>query len=258
VKQTAKQSDDRRMSSISSISDAHHHDLIGVPGSTVSVPPVNALRSGQTYRLRRRQSLPLAGADSVIFVRSGMVAAESTVSGSTQTMVELFFPGDVISSELAVAAPGIAHMAMTTAEIVRIDVNSLSHEMGENSALCSYVVHQLSSQRARMQLHIAMLAGLTSEQRVAGLLLQTAHRLGTLVGTSVAFEMPLTRNEVAEYLALNADTLSRIMSRLVRDGIIQRTSRARMAVRDMAALSRLCPASDMIFALHATNNGAAE
>jgi DNA-binding transcriptional regulator YhcF (GntR family) len=65
--------------------------------------------------------------------------------------------------------------------------------------------------------------------------------------------MPLSRNEVAEYLALNADTLSRIMSRLVRENVLARSSRAQITIRDLDALKAHCPLSDAVTALHSTH-----
>jgi CRP-like cAMP-binding protein len=55
--------------------------------------------------------------------------------------------------------------------------------------------------------------------------------------------MPLTRKELALYLGLNADTLSRIMSRFRSTGVIGRSERNRIVVRDVSELMRLTPAA---------------
>lgn len=224
--------------------------LPGYAGSVLE--PLSRLRGHvQSYRLRRRQALPAAGAECVFIVSSGLVAAENGADQSNRSIVELLYPGDIISSALMPLMPGITYMTMSASEAWRLSPASLRHEMAADATLSDYVFRQLNLQRARMQLHIMMLAGLTSEQRVAALLLQAAYRLGTAHGDSIAFDMPLSRNEVAEYLALNADTLSRIMSRLVRENVLQRSSRAQMTVRDMTALKAYCPMSDAVTALHA-------
>lgn len=147
--------------------------------------------------------------------------------------------------------PSVSYMTMATSEVWKLSLAALNREFARDETLSEYVFQRLNEQRARMQLHILMLAGLTSEQRVAALLLQAAYRLGTASGDSVAFDMPLSRNEVAEYLALNADTLSRIMSRLVRENVLQRSSRVQMTIRNMAALKAYCPLSATVTGLHA-------
>lgn len=204
----------------------------------------------QSYRLRRRQGLPLTSPDSVFIVKSGVVAAESAALANRRTLVELLYPGDIIAAALQPLTPGLGYTTMSATELVRLPSSAIKMEMAQDPAFAEAVFQRLNLQRARMQLHITMLAGLTSEQRVAALILQAAYRLGTNTGGGIAFDMPLSRNEVAEYLALNADTLSRIMSRLVRENVIARSSRAQMTVRNLEALKAHCPLSDSVAALH--------
>ena len=91
-------------------------------------------------------------------------------------------------------------------------------EMANDAAFADAVFQRLEH-AARPHAAAHHHAGRTDRASSAwpALLLQAACRLGTSTGGAIAFDMPLSRNEVAEYLALNADTLSRIMSRLVRE-----------------------------------------
>lgn len=204
----------------------------------------------QSYRLRRRQAVPTATPDCVFIVRSGLVAAENAALPAHRTMVELLYPGDIIAASLLPLTPGLAYTTMAMTELWRVSNAVMKSEMASDPAFAEAVFQRLNMQRARMQLHITMLAGLPSEQRVAALLLQAASRLGTNTGGAISFDMPLSRNEVAEYLALNADTLSRIMSRLVREGILARSSRAQITIRNVEALKAHCPLSESVLALH--------
>ena len=142
---------------------------------------------------------------------------------------------------------------MAATELWRVNSSVFKNEMAKDAGVADYVFRRLNQQRARMQLHITILAGLTSEERVAALLLQAGCRLGSSAGGAISFDMPLSRDEIAEYLALNADTLSRIMSRLSRDSIIGRSSRAQLAVHNWEALKALCPLSEAVIALHSSN-----
>ena len=54
----------------------------------------------------------------------------------------------------------------------------------------------------------------------------------------VAFEMPLSRTDVADYLGLNTDTLSQHLS-LRSSGVLTHTDRNRAVVRDFRALATL-------------------
>lgn len=214
--------------------------------------PLARLRvHAQSHRLRRRQTLATASADSVFIVRSGMLSAQTAAIATRPAIVELLYPGDIISLALADTAPGAIHTALVAAEVWEMSLESFRQELSRDPGLATYLFQQLRQQRARTHLHILTLSRLTSEERVAGLLLEVALRLGSRVGQRMSFDMPLSRNEVAEYLALNADTLSRIVSRFGRDNILQKSSRVQMSVSDVDALKALCPLHDAILTLHA-------
>jgi CRP/FNR family transcriptional regulator len=204
----------------------------------------------QDYRLRRRQSLPSPAGDNVFFVCSGLVAVESTALAGRRTMVELLYPGDIFAASLQPAAASLQCSTMAPTELWRLSSAALKSEMAKDAGIADFVFRRLNQQRARMQLHVSMLAGLTSEERVAALLLQAGCRLGLTANGGISFDMPLSREEVAEYLALNADTLSRIMSRLVREAVLERTSRAQIIIRNWDALKAHCPLADAVIALH--------
>ena len=55
--------------------------------------------------------------------------------------------------------------------------------------------------------------------------------------------MPFDRKDIAFYLGLNPDTLSRIMSRFKTAGLIVQPERSRAVVRDLSALAARSPAA---------------
>jgi CRP-like cAMP-binding protein len=213
--------------------------------------PVARLRSlAQAQRLRRRQRLTLFGPDAIYIVRSGLVAVEGAPLPDARAILELLYPGDIVVSALQAPIPDLALTTATAAEFWRLSTQAFSQELQRDPLLSEHIFHRLNAQRARMQLHVAILAGLASEQRVAALLIEAACRLGVSDGKAITFELPLSRTEVAEYLALNADTLSRIMSRLTQTAVIERSGRAQMTIRDWDGLLAHCPLASAVMALH--------
>lgn len=107
-------------------------------------------------------------------------------------------------------------------------------------------------QLARAGLHAIALGRLTGEERVASGLVEMALFLGRRVGNGYTFEMPMSRRDLADYLALNPDTLSRIVSRFKARRLIANPGRRHMIIADFdglaaltplaGALARLCPA----------------
>ena len=183
-------------------------------------------------------------------MRSGVLTLNTGANPESSTIVELFYPGDVFSTAEIAPLPALAMSASIAAECWKFAPQAFAAEIARDGALANFVVERQYAQRARLQLHVAILAGLTSEQRVAALLIEAACRVGAGGGDAIMFDLPWSRVEVADYLALNADTLSRIMSRLTHAGIIARLSRSQLVVRKWGELLALSPLAEAVIALH--------
>lgn len=217
----------------------------------IEAAPLGRLRSlAQVHRYRRRQRQSLSGVSGMFIVRSGLLTVCAGGNDGKTTIVELLYPGDTYHATELVTLPDLAISASLAAECWRIAPHAFAQEIGRDGALANYIVDRQNAQRARLQLHIAILAGLSSEQRVAALLIEGAAQLGSANHDTVSFELPWSRVEVAEYLSLNADTLSRIMSRLTQSGVIKRMSRSQLAVLKWRELLAMCPLADAVLALH--------
>jgi CRP/FNR family transcriptional regulator, nitrogen fixation regulation protein len=86
----------------------------------------------------------------------------------------------------------------------------------------------------RAQDHIMLLIK-TAQERVAGFLLEMAKR------SSVVSEvdLPMSRQDIADYLGLTIETVSRTLSLLERGAAIAVPTSRRIVLRNRAALSRL-------------------
>ncbi len=82
----------------------------------------------------------------------------------------------------------------------------------------------------------------SSYERVASLLLIIARRArytgnGPLPRNYAQFELPLTRSELADYLGLTLETVSRMIGKLKRKGLIELRSTREVAVPDIGLLA---------------------
>lgn len=90
---------------------------------------------------------------------------------------------------------------------------------------------------ARAQEHLLLLGRQNAAERVAAFLIEMSERQGGLD----TVELPMSRTDIADYLGLTIETVSRVLSRLRQKGIISLpTLRSieivkRSALRDMAA-----------------------
>jgi len=206
--------------------------------------------NAQSRKLRRHQRIVPSGSSAIYYVKSGMLALESRMPSGARVLVELLYPGDVFSTTGEQSLPGMAFIALSSAEVLKLSKATYVDDIGSEAARIDGALHSLQMQRSRSQLHVAITSMLTSEQRVAALLIEFASRFGTWSERHVTFWLPLSRTDIANYLALNPDTLSRIMSRLKAKKLIERTGRSLVRIKDWQGLLADCPLSESVCFVH--------
>jgi CRP/FNR family transcriptional regulator len=84
--------------------------------------------------------------------------------------------------------------------------------------------------------------------------------LAILTGTpsptgGILIYMPFRRKDLADYLGLNPDTLSRVVARLRRTNVLGHSAGSRTLVRDYQALAGLSPAAPSLTEIHRYRHG---
>jgi CRP-like cAMP-binding protein len=90
------------------------------------------------------------------------------------------------------------------------------------------------SELRRVQDHMLLLVK-SARQRVASFLLEMSNRLAA----TDAIELPMSRQDIADYLGLTIETVSRTMTQLVSSQTIVLASSRRVVLRNAGALRRL-------------------
>lgn len=213
---------------------------------------LSGLRSrAQFVRLGNRYALSSLGTGCVYIAARGVVGLEAGLTGSdVRVVTTLLYPGDVLVPELQAPLPGLTLISQRPGEFWKLTTSVFGDEMAGGGQLWQAVFTRLNDQNARAQLHSTAMSILNSEERVAGFLIEAGTRLGTPSFGTIAFELPLSRYSIADYLSLNADTISRTFSALSAARIIERRGRFQLVVRDWPALVERCPLSGPIIAMH--------
>ncbi len=205
----------------------------------------------QFVRLGNRYALTSLGAGYVYVVAKGVVGVEAGAPGSDVRVVTmLLYPGDMLVPEMQPPLPGLSLITQRPAEFWKLTAAIFAEEAMRDSQLWQAVFARLNDQNARSQMHAAAMSVLNSEERVAGFLIEAGARLGMSSGGTIAFELPLSRYSIADYLSLNADTISRTFSAFATARIIERRGRFQIVVRDWQALLEKCPMSEAILKAH--------
>jgi CRP/FNR family transcriptional regulator len=203
-------------------------------------------------RTRRGQplSLSLEGAETVYVVRSGTLMVRMAFSEGIRQVLTLLYPGDVFRSAFAPPAASARLLAVSPGEALRFRWTAFSDLAASDPEIGRFYNDAVATQNARAAIRMAALGRFDCRQRLATFLLELALRTGMRAPCGgLDFEIPLSRTDIADYLGLNADTLSRTMSRLRASGLLAHPERHRGLVRDLSALAALTPAAQTLMAL---------
>lgn len=216
------------------------------------VAPSPALRplldAGVTVRARRRQRLPLMleQREVLYVIRSGVLLLSANLPGKRRELLTILYPGDIFRTAFAPPIPDIALTAATAVEVARLRWSAAEQLSHTDSGVADYLTRATATLLQRQTTHISSIGALSGEERAASFLVDAALRLATSTGDGTTFELPLTRTDIADHLSLNADTLSRIMSRLKGSGIFHAAGRRRVVISDWRALCALSPIADIL------------
>jgi CRP/FNR family transcriptional regulator, nitrogen fixation regulation protein len=172
-------------------------------------------------------------ADYLYQVISGAVRTYRMLDDGRRQVVAFYLPGDIFGVEA-----GDEHLASAEAisesQVLVVKRSAVmaraEHERDLSKELWTLTVRELQ----RVQQHSLVLIK-NAEERVAGFLLEMAGR-GTV---SAAVELPMSRQDIADYLGLTIETVSRTFTQFVQSGLIALETSRRIQFRNRAALNRL-------------------
>jgi CRP/FNR family transcriptional regulator, nitrogen fixation regulation protein len=198
----------------------------------MSVKPLGAARV-----LSKSEELFAEGdaADFFYKVVSGTVRTYKLLSDGRRQIDEFHLAGDIFGLETGEEHRFSAD-AVDAATIVafrRRRFGTLAHD---DPALGDQVMASMMRSLDRAHDHMMLLGRKTAQEKVATFLLDIARR----VSKEDRFELPMQRTDIADYLGLTIETVSRTLTQFARQGLIKLAAASRSVVLcDKTALRRL-------------------
>jgi CRP/FNR family transcriptional regulator len=176
-------------------------------------------------------------------VISGAVKLTKTLPDGRQQIVGLLFAPDFLGRAYSKSNPYTAEAASDT-EICTFPNRAFERLVGEypelQQRLFKHTLDELDAAREWMLL----LGRKTAEEKVASFLHMLARR-SLMVGCNhqensgvASFELPLTRADMADFLGLTIETVSRQLTRLKTANVIKLNTNRLILVPDISRLSR--------------------
>ena len=163
---------------------------------------------------------------------TGAVRTYRMLDDGRRQVVAFYVPGDIFGVEA-----GQVHLtsaeAISDSQVLVVKRASVmaraEHQRELSRQLWTMTVRELQ----RVQQHSLALIE-SAEERVAGFLLEMAGRCAS----GAAIELPMSRQDIADYLGLTIETVSRTFTQFVQSGVIALETSRRIQLRNRAALSQ--------------------
>lgn len=166
-------------------------------------------------------------------VLSGTVRTYKVLNDGRRQIGFFYLPGDVFGLEVG-DKHSFSAEAIADCKVLVIKRSSVIALAARQSDVARQLWEMTATELRRVQDHIMLLIK-TAQERVAGFLLEMAAR----VPGSTEIELPMSRQDIADYLGLTIETVSRTLTQLENSAAIAVPTSRRIVLRNRAALSRM-------------------
>jgi CRP/FNR family nitrogen fixation transcriptional regulator len=170
-------------------------------------------------------------ADYFYKVVTGAVRISKLMSDGRRQIGAFYLPGEIFGLETD-EAHAFSAEAIGDSQVLVVKRSAFLSRATRDCAMVTEIWTQTMTHLQRARNHMLLLGRKNAQERIATFLLDMAERLSL----SGEVELPMSRQDIADYLGLTIETVSRTLTQLERDGLISIPSSRRIVFRNRAAL----------------------
>lgn len=174
-------------------------------------------------------------ADMVYRIISGSVRCFNIRYDGRRQIEYFYFPGDILGLEARTVHHSSAEAICDKTSIVAIWRSTLEEIIATDVRASQYVLRLVGQEWQNSRYHALLLGRKHAAERMAGFLLEMV-RLQAAISTVT---LPMCRSDIADYLGLTIETVSRTLTQFERDGIIAMPSSRLIRLLNMDVLRSL-------------------
>jgi CRP/FNR family transcriptional regulator, nitrogen fixation regulation protein len=172
-------------------------------------------------------------ADYLYKIVSGAVRTYKVLNDGRRQIGSFYLPGDIFGLEVEEEHTFSAE-AVADCKVLVIKRSALVALAGRDSSIARQLWTMAAGELHRAQDHIMLLIK-TAQERVAGFLMEMSARNS---GANEV-DLPMSRQDIADYLGLTIETVSRTLTQLENSGAIAVPTSRRIVLRSRGTLNRL-------------------
>jgi CRP/FNR family transcriptional regulator len=173
-------------------------------------------------RLAARETIFAEGelATSCYSLREGVACLYKLLPDGRRQIVAFPMAGDFLGM---VDSPHhqFSAVAISPVALCKFSRGSLARYAEKRPHLLQRMNELIAHELNQAQVHMVLLGQGSAEQKIASFLIEWRDRLAGLRGAKDVIDLPMRRQDIADYLGLTIETVSRTLSRLERKGAIR-------------------------------------
>jgi CRP-like cAMP-binding protein len=206
------------------------------------IDPLDRIGTGVAFGRRRAIYYEGDEAQHYFKVVSGVVRLCKVTEDGRRQIAAFLVAGDFFgwtvqdhhsySAEVVTDVTAIKYSRRRVEDVVRSD-----------PAVGRRVLGLLTNQLASAHDHLLLLGRMTAAERLSAFLLDLTKRRGATPGDATTIELPMNRRDIADYLGLTIETVSRTMSAMKRKGLLSFTDADSVRLNRCDILERMAMAA---------------
>lgn len=167
-----------------------------------------------------KQSTPLTN---IYAVSSGTFKLYQQTDDSTENIIGLRFPGELIGEDaLFLKTYNYSAIAMGDSSVCEVSVEQMTSCSQLVPEVQKNLIELLNRQSyVRQRNFQAYIGKKSADSLLAAFLLNIIERNASYTGSDDSIELPINRNDIANFLGLRRETLSRVFSKFKKEQLIQ-------------------------------------
>jgi CRP/FNR family transcriptional regulator len=172
---------------------------------------------------------------SVYNITDGAVRLSTMLKNGRRQVIGFMFAGDFIGFSDRETYPWTGE-SVRGAKVCKFARNDLARAVKELPKIEHRLLEMATNDLSSAQEHITMLGQGSAAEKVSAFLLMLSRKAATRGGVDNPVHLPMTREDIADYLGLAFETVSRCFTRLENQGLIAIESTRVVRIKNFEAL----------------------